>query len=431
MPVLGSGSTTTITAYGFCLLDPDDPAAQADGFGIGCAALISVSKVLAVALSLSTGIVGGQFWGPLFVGCAASHIFTDLMAICKEFFGFGEILSAYPCVAILCIMGSAHTVTFRAHMAIMLILTLTVSAFSPSGGLSSSESGGDYSAVFPLLVVACYVPLMFTRSLRYYSSQHCRGDIIAIPAVLCEPRKYGTTAYPVHEPFTENDDEDDDYCGNEPYSDYESRSSEINDGNSDILGEANVIISPGAATQDDLSAAAIERQFHERLCAELYTANNYGAINPLDNVPTSPELSTGNGSQDMSQLRHRRTGSDKSNGSYIFRDRRSRGNSIERSERGQSQERPSEQLSLVRSFGEVDTFQPCLLTQARERGSSGRSHTPINGIPVHPKQQQQKFSRQRSNSQVSLGTATDSSITHGGLSLEDSERGWNSVSNYR
>lgn len=422
-----------MTAYGLCLVDPDDPVALYNGFGMGCAALISVSKILTVALSLSTGIVGGQFWGPLFVGCAASHFFTDLMALCKEIFGFGGILSAYPCVAILCIMGSVHTVTFRAHMAIMLILTLTVSAFSPNGGSSSSDGGGDYSAVFPLLVVACYVPLMLTRSLRYYSSQHCRGDIIAIPAVLCEPRKHGTTAHPVHETFCLNDDEDDDYSGHEPNLDYESRSFDDNDGSTEILVEASVLMSPDTAIHDDVSAADIDKQFHERLSSALYTSSNYGTLNHLDHNPTSPELSTGVASQEMNQARHRRTGSDKSNGSYIFRDRRSRGNSLERSETCQSQERPTEQLSLVRSFGEVDTFQPCLLTQARERRESsvGRSHTPINGIPVHPKQQLQKVSRQRSNSQASLGTATDSSITHGGLSLEDAERGWNSVSYYK
>ena len=386
---------------------------------------------MTVALSLSTGIVGGQFWGPLFVGCAASHFFTDLMALCKEFVGFGEILSAYPCVAILCVMGSVHTVTFRAHMAIMLILTLTVSAFSPSGGSSNSEGGGDYSAIFPLLVVACYVPLMLTRSLRYYSSQHCRGDIIAIPAVLCEPKKFGTTAYPIHEPCYENNDEDHDYDESEASSDYESQSFDNND---EIMGETNAVLSPQTDnSQDDLSAAAIELQFNERLRTEMYTTINYGSINSLDHIPKSPELSVGNRNQEIEQGRHRRTGSDKSNGSLIFRDRRSRDNSVERSERGHSQERSSsEQLSLVRSFGEVDTFQPCLLTQARERGSSvGRSHTPINGIPVHPKQQQQQKPRRRSNSQVSLSTATDCSITHGGLSLEDSERGWNLVSSYR
>jgi hypothetical protein len=438
LPVLSNDSTSAMTAYGFCLINPND--STADGFGIGCAALITVSKILTIAFSLSTGIVGGQFWGPLFVGCAASHFFTDFMAICSKVFGFGEILSAYPCVAILCIMGSVHTVTFRAHMAIMLILTLTVSAFSPNGGSSSSE-GGDYSAVFPLLVVACYVPLMFTRSLRYYGSQHCRGDIIAIPAVLCEPRKYGTPAYPLHEPLRESDDENGDFDGSEQYSDYESSSSDSNDDGLDIKEDIKVVMSPRTASHDDTSASDIERQFFERLNSDVYASNQYGAVylSTQDQLPNSPDLTLADSSQEFSTAAHRRTGSDKSigldvssrNEKQIFRERRMRRNSLERSERGQSQERSSEHLSLVRSFGEVDTFQPCLLAQARERGSSvGRSCTPINGIPVHPKKEQ-KLYRQRSNSQASLCTATDSSMTHGGLCLEDAERGWNSVSNYR
>jgi len=42
------------------------------------------------------------------VGCAASHLFTDLVKIFDSYFGFGGGLSAYPCVVILCTMGAAH-----------------------------------------------------------------------------------------------------------------------------------------------------------------------------------------------------------------------------------------------------------------------------------------------------------------------------------
>ena len=193
LPFFGEGEepTAIMTAYGFCMVDPENDYSAASGFGIGCAALIAISKTITIGLSIGTGIIGGHFWGPLFVGCAAGHFFTDLMIYVNEWIGLGfEALATYPCVAILCIMGSTHIVTFRAHLAIMLILTLTINTF---------EGGGDYSAVFPLLVVSCFVSLMLTRGHIFYKQQRCRGDIIASPEVLCEPYKEGTPEYPQHE----------------------------------------------------------------------------------------------------------------------------------------------------------------------------------------------------------------------------------------
>jgi hypothetical protein len=95
-------------------------------------------------------------------------------------------------VSILCIMGSCHVVTFRAHIAIMLILTLTISTFGQGNSSSSGETtAGDYSAVFPLLVVSVFVSLMLSRGTIFYSAQRSRGDIMALPEVLCEPGKEG------------------------------------------------------------------------------------------------------------------------------------------------------------------------------------------------------------------------------------------------
>ena len=199
LPFFGEGDepTAIMTAYGYCMTDPEDE--QASGFGMGCAATIAITKTITIGLSIGTGIIGGHFWGPLFIGCAAGHFFTDVMGIFNEWVGLGpsEALATYPCVAILCIMGSTHVVTFRAHLAIMLILTLTINTF---------EGGGDYSAVFPLLVVSCFVSLMLTRSHIFYKQQRCRGDIIASPEVLCEPYKEGTPEYPQHEMNYESDD---------------------------------------------------------------------------------------------------------------------------------------------------------------------------------------------------------------------------------
>lgn len=50
---------------------------------------------------------------------------------------------------------------------------------------------GDYSAVFPLLTVAVFVALQISRQTVFYEKQRSRGDITALPEVLCEPGKEG------------------------------------------------------------------------------------------------------------------------------------------------------------------------------------------------------------------------------------------------
>lgn len=85
-------------------------------------------------------------------------------------------------------MGSTHVVTFRAHIAIILILTLTIDAFNPEGdGAAGVKVAGDYSAVFPLLTVAVFVSCQISRGIVFYEKQRSRGDIMATPEVLCEP----------------------------------------------------------------------------------------------------------------------------------------------------------------------------------------------------------------------------------------------------
>ena len=62
-------------------------------------------------LNFFAAVAMPDFWGPLFVGCVASHFFPDLVKIFDDRFGFGGGLATYPCVVILCTMGSAHVGT--------------------------------------------------------------------------------------------------------------------------------------------------------------------------------------------------------------------------------------------------------------------------------------------------------------------------------
>jgi hypothetical protein len=80
----------------------------------------------------------------------------------------------------------------RAHIAIILILTLTIDAFVPEdSALGQLKVAGDYSAVFPLLTVAVFVALQISRKVIFYEKQRSRGDIQALPEALCEPGKEG------------------------------------------------------------------------------------------------------------------------------------------------------------------------------------------------------------------------------------------------
>ena len=203
LPFITEESVKDLTAYGFCMIDrssEDFDKVHFAGYSTLCNGSFALFKIIVVGISLGSGIVGGQFWGPLYTGAAASYFLTDVFKIIHNhtdiaFFG---VVSQYPCVALLCIMGATHVVTFRAHTAIMLILTLTVSSFDAEGGdfTGGTLGGGDYSAVFPLLVVSCFISLMCTRDEKFYVKQQTRGDIIASPEVLCEPMKHGEVVFP-------------------------------------------------------------------------------------------------------------------------------------------------------------------------------------------------------------------------------------------
>ena len=200
------GPTSILTAYGYCMVDPEDEREGVLGYSTACMGVLSFTKILTIGLSLGTGICGGHFWGPLYVGCAAGHFFSDMMALVKEDYDFAGQLSMFPCVAILCFMGSTHVVTYRCHMAIMLVLTLTITSFQSE--TKQGKMAGDYAAIFPLLVVACFVPLVTARGTIFYAKQRCRGDIIAIPEVLCEPMKANENNASYVEDVYDDDDDD-------------------------------------------------------------------------------------------------------------------------------------------------------------------------------------------------------------------------------
>jgi len=187
LPFVSDENIENITAYAMCMVEPElqHESSRDDfsGYTTQCYLALSILKIITVGVGLGTGIVGGQFWGPLFTGAAASYVITDICETLHSSTALNifAVLSAYPCVSLLCIMGATHVVIFRAHTAIMLILTLTVSSFEGEGG------AGDYSAIFPLLVVSCFISLMFSRDEVFYKQQKHRCDLILKEEGLIEP----------------------------------------------------------------------------------------------------------------------------------------------------------------------------------------------------------------------------------------------------
>ncbi|GMI04004.1 hypothetical protein TrRE_jg6753, partial [Triparma retinervis] len=143
----------------------------------GCSIMIAVGKVITTGLSLSTGLPGGHFWAPLFVGASLAN-------------GVAQIYpNKYPTITQLLLMGSAWAPSFKCGFGIMLILTVTVRSFE--NDITEPTSNSNFSAVLPLLVVSVYSSLLTTRSFRFYKSQSHRGDVVSVPENLCEPGKAG------------------------------------------------------------------------------------------------------------------------------------------------------------------------------------------------------------------------------------------------
>lgn len=125
LPIFGQGDepTADLVALGQCMMDQS----QDSGLSIGCSIAIVLAKIFVTGLSLGTGIVGGHFWAPLFVGAAASQFFTEFIGLSSNWLGVSTTLTEYPCVALLCIMGATHVVTCKL---IPSFLSSSISSFN-------------------------------------------------------------------------------------------------------------------------------------------------------------------------------------------------------------------------------------------------------------------------------------------------------------
>jgi len=462
--------TAPLTAYGYCFFDPESEESF-EGFSVACLGLFTALKIVVIGISLGTGVIGGHFWGPLFVGAAGANFFTGFMKIVYEKFGFGESLASYPCVTLLCIMGSTHVVVYRAHMAIMLILTLTITAFEADMEKMNEFVGGDYSAVFPLLVVSCFISLMLSRSFVFYKKQRSRGDIIATPEVLCEPKKEGQPEYPMHmlaedmsqSSYTSSEyassDEDSViapqvhsyYKTEEPTTTTKTVQSNItsNDIEEEFMARKNSASLPNSAPLSQGPKTVYEIDIQQ---TGIPVASVTGSpLSRIDEILNTPLPSSGRSS-------HRRVHSEMASMSAyrrlnrlgsIDKGKRSRADSRDRVTRdgaasGEVTARASGRstptggvLMRVSSFGEVKQFQPSLTEQARVRASSAvlssqRGFSPARSSSPVPENKPLIKRIIKSRHAKKLSGASGAPIPtgqYGAVSMDDIERAFSSVQN--
>jgi hypothetical protein len=299
-------------------------------------------------------------------------------------------------------MGAANLrfCAVRAHMAIILILTLTIDAFDPEEIVGGAlKVAGDYSAVFPLLTVAVFVALQVSRQTVFYEKQRSRGDIMALPEVLCEPGKEGRPLVMDYDGHLHELDESDYEYETDSESDSEELSADgemtQRDIEANFEAKSNTITgqaSPDLVTNPTQGLARTSLRRLSNTSSEgssrapsplpprpqdakprkspVVVENkkpkiNLRGLDDLLNGPIEEKIST-------SEKKHRRTRSEPGVG-VVLTDQRGKtmlNRKLETSAPAALQRKGGVTLKRVHSFGQVDQEQPSLIDQARRRAAS-------------------------------------------------------------
>jgi hypothetical protein len=264
------------------------------------------------------------------------------------------------------------------------ILTLTISAFDPESRIGTSmTTAGDYSAVFPLLVVAVFVSLMAARDTVVYSTQRSRGDITAVPEVLCRPGMEGSPMVV-----------DYDNCLSETSGDESEPATGGGDDSKSHLPEAR---------EETMKEAELENS--SPLFRDASTTGQPSLR--FDEI-----LGATGARQESLPKTHRRSTSAPSESHFDLK-----GSSLKRTQdqndggriRTSSSGSPKTLLVRVPSYGDVRDNQPSLLEQARHRSASSTvaasKHRRIPSLPLDPKEPR-RSRHNRSSSLTSTATAS-------------------------
>lgn len=344
----------------------------------------------------------------------------------------------------------------------MLILTLTISAFDPDGETSGIGSvAGDYSAVFPLLVVSVFVALMVSRDVVFYKKQRERGDIMAVPEVLCEPGMSGRPVVVGYESeenvLGERSSEDSDFPVSVSSSDFPDGSNvrvvhdsatqrDIDSAFDQKLAVSRAttaarrglagkpvdpLIDPVEGANTHLGMITSENDYDESLKFDTTVATVKDPLAGLDELLSRPPLEPKESLKKIRQ-KHRRALSAPIVAIPPDMRERSRGkagpsNPFSRDRSNSSSSRFV--LNRVMSYGEVQEHQPSLIEQARLRAASGAADSRHRRVPSL---KGGRHSRRSSDSSFfgELGRSTitpEKAETSGALSMEDIEQTFNHV----
>lgn len=351
----------------------------------------------------------------------------------------------------------------------MLILTLTISGFDPENENNSFQVAGDYSAVFPLLVVSVFLSLYCSRGTKFYPTQRPRGDITAIAEVLCRPGKEGAPLVVGYEQST-------DELSNDSEGSYYQSEGSSDDINTDVVAavESDLTDELVRRSSESLTADDIEKAFQETIAGNAplrkgRSVSNSPAVSEKDTfASTKPFLSTG---KDLSDKRlNELLGIDpdgktstasnpgkavsEPNGSHRHsrsaplgvllnathtrsssRDSAAAGAATPGRDRLNSQNSMRGSLVEVTSFGHIEDHQPALLDQARARAALHSPETMHRRIPstdtpgiprAHRRTASGRHSRNQSGSSIgSFGL--DMSEVGGSLLMDDLQNSFSEI----
>jgi hypothetical protein len=270
-------------------------------------------------------------------------------------------------------------------------LTLTIDAFDPKGDVGGElKVAGDYSAVFPLLTVAVFVALQISRQTVFYEKQRSRGDIMALPEVLCEPGKEGKPLVMdykggLHEldesiyGYDESDTDDASWSSGEKYRNIDGGTSQYDiEANFEVKNQASArgMAVDVATPSQDQNVPQCRKSSNTSLEGSSGRAPNPLPPRPQDNKSRLRSLDDLlNGPIETvpaNEKRHRRTKSEPFGVEEADKRTKTMRNKKAGSTAPSLQRKPSGGVTLKRvdSFGQVDQEQPDLLDQARGRAAS-------------------------------------------------------------
>lgn len=152
LPFFGDADSPLLAPFAQCMHNQDYGQSQT-----WCLAAIPLAKTVAIGIVLGTSIQCGHFWGPAYVGAAVGQLALYVV-------GVPSLISLDNSgLFILCVMASAHVVTYRSPLGISLLLM---------------QSAGYDIIVSTTVLAAAHMSLFISRDVVFYRSQKDHTPVV-------------------------------------------------------------------------------------------------------------------------------------------------------------------------------------------------------------------------------------------------------------